>query len=39
VDNKVVFWEVKTGKSTTSFEGHTNYVQGLAWDPRDKVGL
>ena len=38
VDNKVSFWDVTGSKSplVTNFTSHTNYVQGVAWDPRDK---
>ena len=37
VDNKVVCWDANSYKATETFDNHANYVQGVAWDPRDKV--
>lgn len=39
VDNKVSFWTMHNGKAVPkeSFTSHSNYVQGVAWDPRNKV--
>lgn len=38
VDHKVFVWNAVTGKHITFFDDHSNYVQGVCWDPREKVG-
>jgi hypothetical protein len=34
---QVFVWGVASGKCLTSFDDHHNYVQGVCWDPREKV--
>lgn len=42
VDNRVCFWQIQgSGNAAkaypvTTFTSHQNYVQGVAWDPRDR---
>ncbi|GAB5033013.1 chromatin assembly factor 1 subunit fas2 [Nannochloropsis oceanica] len=38
VDNKVCVWDVTGEKSplVNTFTSHSNYVQGVCWDPRDE---
>jgi len=32
-------WNVVRGKRVENFDGHSHYVQGVAWDPRDRFIL
>lgn len=36
VDNTAVIWDVKKGKSKACLNEHKGFVQGVAWDPRNK---
>lgn len=38
VDNRVCFWQIQGTKAypAATFTSHQNYVQGVAWDPRDR---
>lgn len=36
VDNTAIVWDVKKGRSKTILKEHKSFVQGVAWDPRNK---
>lgn len=36
VDNTAIVWDVKKGRSKTILSEHKSFVQGVAWDPRNK---
>lgn len=33
VDNTAIVWDVVKGRAITRLEGHSQFVQGVAWDP------
>lgn len=33
---KAIIWDVMKGKSKFQLHDHKNFVQGVAWDPKDK---
>lgn len=33
---KAIIWDVMKGKSKFQVLDHKNFVQGVAWDPKDK---
>lgn len=33
VDNTCIVWDVARGKDITTLEGHSQFVQGVCWDP------
>lgn len=37
VDNKANVWDVKRGKVKKYLDDHKSFVQGVAWDPQDKL--
>lgn len=37
VDNTAVIWDVNKGKSKTILNDHKGFVQGVAWDPLNKM--
>ncbi|CAM9562662.1 unnamed protein product, partial [Chrysoparadoxa australica] len=37
IDNRAQIWEVKTKRNLASLEDHSNYVQGVSWDPRNRL--
>ena len=36
VDNTSIVWDIATCKAVQVLKDHSNFVQGVAWDPRDK---
>lgn len=36
VDNTAIVWDVKKGRSQAMLKEHKSFVQGVAWDPRNK---
>lgn len=36
VDNTAIVWDVKKGKSKAILNDHKSFVQGVAWDPKNK---
>lgn len=36
VDNSAIIWDVQKGKSLKLLKEHTGFVQGVAWDPKNK---
>lgn len=36
VDNSVIVWDVEKGKLMYILHDHKGFVQGIAWDPKDK---
>uniref|UniRef100_A0A182JJ45 CAF1B/HIR1 beta-propeller domain-containing protein n=1 Tax=Anopheles atroparvus TaxID=41427 RepID=A0A182JJ45_ANOAO len=36
VDNTAMVWDVMRGKSQAILQDHKGFVQGVAWDPKDK---
>lgn len=36
VDNTSIVWDVTVCKAVQTLKDHSNFVQGVAWDPRDK---
>jgi WD40 repeat protein len=36
VDNSVIVWDFAAGKTVQAFKDHSSFVQGVAWDPRDR---
>ncbi|XP_058125233.1 chromatin assembly factor 1 subunit B [Anopheles ziemanni] len=36
VDNTAIVWDVMRGKSQAILHDHKGFVQGVAWDPKDK---
>lgn len=33
---KTIIWDIQKGKSKFQLQDHKNFVQGVAWDPKDK---
>lgn len=36
VDNTAIVWDVKKGKHKAILSDHKGFVQGVAWDPKNK---
>lgn len=36
VDNTAIVWDVKNGRRKTTLSEHKSFVQGVAWDPKNK---
>lgn len=37
VDNTAIIWDIKKGRSKAILNDHKGFVQGVAWDPLDKI--
>ncbi len=36
VDNTCMVWDIASGRMVQTLKDHSNFVQGVAWDPRDR---